>query len=146
MSPCPRPGQHAGGLQLPTSSLLHGAKFSDNLSPRPNGDFTPVWQVADMSQLQTTASRLLPSHSRVLASVGELIDDLGPTATGELLDLFAAHVSQTIARLHRGSNEKSLAALGRIAHTMKGTAGCYGAVELRETSSRLATACKAGAG
>ena len=101
-----------------------------------------MWQIADMNQSPTIASQEAQSRGHVLATVAELIVDLGPTETSELLGLFAAHVSQTIARLHRGGDDNSLAALGRIAHTMKGTAGCYGATELRETSSRLAIACQ----
>ena len=80
---------------------------------------------------------------QVVVTVSEMICDLGPTATSELLDEFAAHVSQTISRLHHGGDDNSLATLGRIAHTMKGTAGCYGATALCETSSRLAIACQA---
>ncbi len=77
-----------------------------------------------MNQSPAAAIQTPKPYGHALATVEELIVDLGPTETGELLDLFAAHVSQTITRLHRGGDGNSLAALGRIAHTMKGTAGC----------------------
>jgi HPt (histidine-containing phosphotransfer) domain-containing protein len=75
-------------------------------------------------------------------TVSELVAELGPLATGELLSLFMAHVSEALEQIRLADDHMELAELGRIAHVMKGTAGCYGADELSEVSCRLNLACQ----
>ena len=53
-----------------------------------------------------------------------------------------AHVSKTLDQIRQADDRIELAELGRIAHVMKGTAGCYGADELSEVSCTLNNACR----
>jgi HPt (histidine-containing phosphotransfer) domain-containing protein len=90
----------------------------------------------------TTTAKLNLSNSVVAHAVSELIEELGPRATGQLLTLFMAHVSETLEQIRQVDDCIELAELGRIAHVMKGTAGCYGANQLSEMSCRLNKACQ----
>ena len=95
-----------------------------------------------MPQARTTTANvdlLTPGATR---TVSELIEELGPRATGDLLSLFMAHVTETLEQIRQADDQIELAELGRIAHVMKGTAGCYGADELSEVSCRLTMACQ----
>ena len=93
------------------------------------------------STRQTTAglNQLIPVVGRNRV---RFIKELGPRATGELLTLFMAHVSETLEQIRQVDDCIELAELGRIAHVMKGTAGCYGANQLSEMSCCLNKACQ----
>lgn len=95
-----------------------------------------------MPHARTTTASLDLSNTGVNRTVSELIQELGPRATGDLLALFMAHVCETLDQIRQADGRIELAELARIAHVMKGTAGCYGAEELSEVSCRLNSACQ----
>jgi HPt (histidine-containing phosphotransfer) domain-containing protein len=95
-----------------------------------------------MPNARPTTAGLNQINPVVGRTVSELIEELGPCATGELLTLFMAHVSETLEQIRQVHDRIELTELGRIAHVMKGTAGCYGANQLSEMSCRLNKACQ----
>lgn len=77
-------------------------------------------------------------------AIVELVDELGPRVTRELLGGFISDVEETLWQLDRMEACHDLAELRRIAHATKGTAGCYGAAGLYNEAERLERACQEG--
>ena len=77
-------------------------------------------------------------------AIVELVDELGPRVTRELLGGFISDVEETLWQLDRMEACHDLAELRRIAHATKGTAGCYGAAGLYNEAERLERARQEG--
>ena len=95
-----------------------------------------------MPHARTTTANVDLLGTGTTRTVSELIEELGPRVTGDLLTLFKTHVTETLEQIRQADDQIELAELGRIAHIMKGTAGCYGADLLSEVSCRLNKACQ----
>jgi HPt (histidine-containing phosphotransfer) domain-containing protein len=73
--------------------------------------------------------------------VAELVPEIGADAAGDLLETFIEHVTNVLQELPGDDEPPELTQLAQVAHTMKGTAGCYGAMSLSDLSARLHAAC-----
>ncbi len=62
---------------------------------------------------------------------------------GEFIDVFLASTTERIARIH-ALDRNDLDAIGREAHTLLGTAGNFGALQLGNLATELRAACDAG--
>lgn len=119
-------------------------KFRKTVWQRLNTEFTCIWQnkAGDGAVISCLETRAVTQ--RLPEAIVELVDELGPQATRELLGVFISHVEETLRQLERVEACNDLPELRRIAHTIKGTAGCYGAAGLCDEARRLERACQEG--
>lgn len=69
----------------------------------------------------------------ILEELRDLLDD----GLGEILDEFALHINEQIDALEVSLESRDLAECGRLAHTLKGSAGNVGAIALSRTAANI---------
>ncbi len=74
-------------------------------------------------------------------TIQQMLADFGAEALSELMECFVHDVSKAEAELVRCDVIADVAALKNIAHSVKGTAGLYGATRLAAEASRLDAMC-----
>ena len=60
----------------------------------------------------------------------------------ELVELFVANLPQLLAALAQNAGRKDWRSLGRAAHQLKGSSGCYGFDEIESRAARLEDSCR----
>jgi HPt (histidine-containing phosphotransfer) domain-containing protein len=93
------------------------------------------------------------------AACGELADDLsevcdratldelwaeGDSLLPALVGIFQTEVTKGLDELTRALAARDCAAVARIAHTLKGNAGIFGAIHMREMAANIDQAARAG--
>jgi hypothetical protein len=58
-----------------------------------------------MPQARTTTANVDPLNPGATRTVSELIEELGPRATGDLLALFMAHVTETLEQIRQADTK-----------------------------------------
>ena len=110
------------------------------VTPAP-GDLTSPANVASQQERATEAGIDLDA-------VRGLVEIAGPgdqEALDELIGLFLDESVQRLARLRTALEQRDARALQRAAHAMKGSAGTFGAREMRDLSDRIERLALAGA-
>ena len=74
-------------------------------------------------------------------TIQQMLADFGAEALSELMECFACDVAKAEAELVRGDADADVSALKSVAHSVKGTAGLYGASRLVDEASRLDALC-----
>jgi len=72
-----------------------------------------------------------------------IADVMAGDALGEFIDVFLASTAERISRI-QGFDSDNLIAIGQEAHTLLGTAGNFGALQLSGLGAELREACDAG--
>jgi HPt (histidine-containing phosphotransfer) domain-containing protein len=80
----------------------------------------------------------------VLAELFTLLGEGRPDGLLETFDLFLSNVPGRLAAAEEGLANGSLADVGGVAHSLRGTAGAFGARGLAALATRLEEACLAG--
>ncbi len=82
-----------------------------------------------------------PIDERVL---DRLIEDVGDERTHRLLRAFASETQRRMERILALAGERNLTALRDECHTLKGSAGSFGAVAVERQANAIVAACLAG--
>ncbi|MEA2687130.1 MAG: Hpt domain [Actinomycetota bacterium] len=77
----------------------------------------------------------------ILSELFDLLDDGTPDGLSRVCDLFLVGVSKALADVRLALAESRLPDAGRVAHTLRGTAGAFGAARLGRLAARLEEAC-----
>jgi CheY-like chemotaxis protein/HPt (histidine-containing phosphotransfer) domain-containing protein len=103
------------------------------------------WSAGDGAEPGTGAGASTEWVDRQERLDEETLADLGPDA-GPLLDLFLAETSKRITRLRRALLAADLDDAGRAAHSIKGSAGIFGARRLSGFAAEIEAGCRSGGG
>lgn len=76
------------------------------------------------------ADAVPPLDAKVIGELRELQDGGSPGLLAELIDLFLKQGEEKLVELRQALESRNDAVLGRIAHTLKGSAGSLGALRL----------------
>ena len=77
-------------------------------------------------------------------ALDRLIEDLGDERAHRLLCAFTSETRGRMARILARAGERNLSALGDECHTLKGSAGSFGAVAVARQANAIVVACLAG--
>lgn len=84
----------------------------------------------------------LPLDPAVIGELRELQDGGSPGLLAELIDLFLKQTVEKLGEMRSSAGAKDAATLGRLAHTLKGSAGSLGAVHLSGLCRELEAALR----
>lgn len=88
------------------------------------------------------ADAVPPLDAHVIGELRALQDGGSPGLLAELIDLFLKQGEEKLAELRQALGSRNSAVLGRIAHTLKGSAGSLGAMHLSGLCRALETALR----
>ena len=74
-------------------------------------------------------------------TIHQMLVDFGAEALSELMECFACDIAKAETELVRRNADADVSAIKYIAHSVKGTAGLYGASRLAEEAARLDALC-----
>ncbi len=77
----------------------------------------------------------------LLSELFVLLDDGTPDGLIQACDLFLVGVPTALADVRSALAERRLAEVRRVAHTLRGTAGAFGAIRLGRLATRLEERC-----
>jgi HPt (histidine-containing phosphotransfer) domain-containing protein len=77
----------------------------------------------------------------ILSELFTLLDDGTPDGLIRACDMFLVGVPSSLVDLRSALATQRLADAGRVAHTLRGTAGAFGALRLGRLATRLEQAC-----
>ncbi len=77
-------------------------------------------------------------------ALDRLIEDVGDERAHRLLRAFMSETRRRMARILARAGERNLTALGDGCHTLKGSAGSFGAVAVERQANAIAAACLTG--
>ena len=97
----------------------------------------------DTPGLRKGLTRGLPDGVCDPASLDELRAE-GDSLLPELVTIFQCELTKGLDQLNRALVARDCAAAARIAHTLKGTAGTFGAACMQEMAARIDQAARAG--
>jgi HPt (histidine-containing phosphotransfer) domain-containing protein len=77
-------------------------------------------------------------------AIDRLIEDVGDESARRLLRAFTRETQRRMARILALARERNLTALRDECHTLKGSAGSFGAVAVARQANGIVAACQAG--
>ena len=77
-------------------------------------------------------------------ALDRLIEDVGGERAHRLLRAFTSETQRRMARILARAGERNLTALGDECHTLRGSAGSFGAVAVERQANAIVAACLAG--
>jgi HPt (histidine-containing phosphotransfer) domain-containing protein len=83
-----------------------------------------------------------PINAKAIASIRELGEPGEPDPLAELIDLFLADTPVALESLRKACDDRDSVALNRVAHTIKGSCGNFGAQRMAGLCQQVETAAK----
>ena len=120
-----RPPTTPTAVTLPTAAAASGNGFFPNGEAAPTGSADNPGEVCDRATLDELRAE-------------------GDTLLPELIGIFQAELTKGLDELARALEARDCTAAARIAHTLKGTAGTFGATHMHEMAAKIDQAARAG--